>query len=265
MSTTEAADATESTTTQAPGPAVVLEPAAGTEPSRAPLAPRAAAELVGTAALVAVVVGSGIQATELTNDVALQLLANSTATVFGLGILIALFGPVSGAHFNPAVTLADWWTARRGGAGVSAREVTVYIAAQIIGAVSGAILADAMFAKALVKWSTHDRSAGHLLLGEVVATAGLILLIFGLARTDRLHFAAVAVASYIGAAYWFTSSTSFANPAVSIGRAFTDTFAGIAPASLAGFVAAQLVGTVVGLALVALIFSRQDGGTDPAE
>ncbi|WUB77419.1 aquaporin [Streptomyces sp. NBC_00576] len=215
---------------------------------------RAAAELLGTALLVAVVIGSGVQATELTKDVGVQLLANSIATVFGLGILILLFGPVSGAHFNPVVTLAEWWTARRGGDGVTAREVAVYVPAQIAGAIAGAILADAMFGEPLVEWSTHDRSAGHLLLGEVVATAGLILLIFGLARTDQLRYAPVAVASYIGAAYWFTSSTSFANPAVTIGRTFSDTFAGIAPGSVPGFVGAQLVGAVVGLALVAFVF-----------
>ncbi|WTX85444.1 aquaporin family protein [Streptomyces sp. NBC_00645] len=231
------------------------QPAPGAAaPQASPLIAKAAAELVGTAALVAVVVGSGIQATGLTKDVGLQLLANSTATVFGLGVLIALFGPVSGAHFNPAVTLAEWWTARRGGAGVTLRETAAYVPAQIVGAIAGAVLADAMFGEPLVKWSTHDRSAGHLLLGEVVATAGLILLIFGLARTDRLRFAPVAVASYIGAAYWFTSSTSFANPAVTIGRAFTDSFAGIAPGSVPAFIGVQLVGAVVGLALVALIF-----------
>ncbi|WP_443053496.1 aquaporin [Streptomyces sp. NBC_00285] len=231
------------------------QPAPGaTSPRTPPLLARAAAELVGTAALVTVVVGSGIQATDLTKDVGLQLLANSTATVFGLGVLILLLGPVSGAHFNPAVTLAEWWTARRGGSGVTAREVAVYVPAQTVGAILGAILADAMFGEPLVKWSTHDRSDGHLLLGEVVATAGLILLIFGLARTDRLRFAPVAVASYIGAAYWFTSSTSFANPAVTVGRAFTDTFAGIAPGSVAGFVGMQLVGAAAGLALVGLIF-----------
>ncbi|MET7619897.1 aquaporin [Streptomyces sp. NPDC005408] len=232
------------------------QPAPGATPPRTPLVARAAAELVGTAALVAVVVGSGIQATELTQDVALQLLANSIATVFGLGVLITLLGPVSGAHFNPAVTLAEWWTARRGGGGVTTREAVVYVPAQIAGAIAGAVLADAMFGKPLVAWSTHDRSAGHLLLGEVVATAGLILLIFGLERTGRLRFAPVAVASYIGAAYWFTSSTSFANPAVTIGRAFTDTFAGIAPGSVPGFAAAQLAGAVLGLALVALIFMQ---------
>ncbi|WP_425247508.1 aquaporin [Streptomyces sp. NEAU-NA10] len=235
-------------------PSAEPQPAPGATPPRRPLAARAAAELFGTAALVAVVIGSGIQATELTKDVGVQLLANSLATVFGLGVLILLLGPVSGAHFNPVVTLAEWWTGRRGGAGVTLREAAVYVPAQIVGAIAGAILADAMFGKPLVEWSTHDRSAGHLLLGEVVATAGLILLIFGLARTDQLLFAPVAVASYIGAAYWFTSSTSFANPAVTIGRTFSDTFAGIAPGSLVGFIGMQLIGGVVGLALVALIF-----------
>ncbi|MGP4048838.1 aquaporin [Streptomyces sp. 2A115] len=253
-----ATEATEHDRARESATAVGAEPrpAPGATPPRTPLVARAAAELVGTALLVAVVVGSGIQATELTKDVGLQLLANSTATVFGLGILILLLGPVSGAHFNPVVTLAEWWTARRGGAGVTLREAAVYVPAQIVGAIAGAILADAMFGKPLVEWSTHDRSAGHLLLGEVVATAGLILLIFGLARTDQLRFAPAAVASYIGAAYWFTSSTSFANPAVSIGRAFTDTFAGIAPGSLLGFIGMQLVGGMAGLALVALIFMR---------
>lgn len=236
-------------------PSAEPQPAPGATPLRRPLAARAAAELVGTAALVAVVIGSGIQATELTRDVGVQLLANSLATVFGLGVLILLLGPVSGAHFNPVVTLAEWWTGRRGGAGVTLREAAVYVPAQIVGAIAGAILADAMFGRPLVEWSTHDRSAGHLLLGEVVATAGLILLIFGLARTDQLRFAPAAVASYIGAAYWFTSSTSFANPAVTIGRTFSDTFAGIAPGSLAGFIGMQLIGAAVGLALVALIFT----------
>jgi glycerol uptake facilitator-like aquaporin len=247
-------------------PGTEPQPAPGATPPQAPpLLAKAAAELVGTAALVAVVVGSGIQATDLTKDVGLQLLANSTATVFGLGVLITLLGPVSGAHFNPVVTLAEWWTARRGGPGVTLRETAVYVPAQVAGAIAGAILADAMFGEPLVKWSTHDRSAGHLLLGEVVATAGLVLLIFGLARTDRLRFAPVAVASYIGAAYWFTSSTSFANPAVTIGRAFTDTFAGIAPASVPGFIGMQLVGAAVGLALVALIFMRGRSASVPAE
>lgn len=214
------------------------------------------AELVGTAALVAVVVGSGIQATELSRDVGVQLLANSLATVFGLAVLITLLGPVSGAHFNPAVTLAAWFTGRRGGDGMTVREVAAYVPAQIVGAIGGAALADAMFAEPLVKWSTHERSAGHLWLGEIVATAGLVVLVFGLPRTDRAHLAPAAVASYIGAAYWFTSSTSFANPAVTVGRAFSDTFAGIAPASVAPFIAAQLVGAAVGLGLLAAVFGR---------
>ncbi|MFF3656889.1 aquaporin [Streptomyces olivochromogenes] len=222
----------------------------------ASLGRRALAELIGTAALVAVVVGSGIQATELSRDVGVQLLANSLATVFGLAVLITLFGPVSGAHFNPVVTLAAWFTGRKGGDGMTAREAAVYVPAQTLGAIGGAVLADAMFAEPLVKWSTHDRSAGHLWLGEIVATAGLVLLVFGLTRTDRAHLASAAVASYIGAAYWFTSSTSFANPAVTVGRAFTDTFAGIAPASVAPFVAAQLVGAAVGLGLLAAVFGR---------
>ncbi|MEU3349612.1 aquaporin [Streptomyces sp. NPDC006700] len=217
---------------------------------------RALAEAVGSAALVAVVVGSGIQATELTRDAGVQLLANSLATVFGLGVLIALLGPVSGAHFNPVVTLAAWLGARRGGGGPTARDVAAYVPAQIAGAVVGAVVADAMFGRPLVQWSAHDRFAGHLWLGEVVATAGLVLLVLGLGRTDRDHLGPVAVASYIGAAYWFTSSTSFTNPAVTIGRAFTDTFAGIAPGSLGPFIAAQLAGAALGLGLVSAVFGR---------
>ncbi|WP_210583465.1 MIP/aquaporin family protein [Streptomyces sp. GESEQ-35] len=221
----------------------------------APLGRRVAAEAIGTALLVAVVVGSGIQATELSHDVGVQLLANSLATVFGLGVLILLLGPVSGAHFNPAVSLAAWFTGRRHPDGFPLRVVAAYVPAQIAGAVGGAILADAMFAEPLVKFSTHDRSGGHLWLGEIVATAGLILLIFGLPRIGRAALAPAAVASYIGAAYWFTSSTSFANPAVTIGRAFTDTFAGIAPSSVAPFIAAQLVGAALGLGIVAAVYA----------
>ncbi|MER5596143.1 aquaporin [Streptomyces sp. NPDC002265] len=222
----------------------------------APLGRRAVAEFAGTAALVAVVVGSGIQATELTHDVGVQLLANSLATVFGLGVLILLLGPVSGAHFNPAVTLAAWFTGRRTGNGPTAREAAAYIPAQVAGAVAGAVLADAMFGRPLVRWSNHDRFAGHLWLGEVVATAGLVLLVFGLDRTAQIRHAPVAVAAYIGAAYWFTSSTSFANPAVGIGRAFTDTFAGISPGSLGPFIAAQLLGAALGLGLVRAVFGH---------
>jgi glycerol uptake facilitator-like aquaporin len=224
----------------------------------APLLRRATAEGLGTAALVTVVVGSGIQANELTRDVGTQLLANSLATVFGLGVLITLLGPVSGAHFNPAVTLAAWFTGRRTGDAPTLRDVAAYVPAQVAGAIAGAVLADAMFGKPLVQLSTHNRWAGHLWLGEVVATAGLVWLIFGLARANRVHLAPLLVASYIGAAYWFTSSTSFANPAVTIGRAFTDTFAGIAPTSVLPFLAAQLIGAAAGLGLVALCFGRPE-------
>ncbi|MFF7813401.1 aquaporin [Streptomyces sp. NPDC007945] len=233
----------------------------------APLPRRAAVEGLGTAALVTVVVGSGIQATALTRDVGTQLLANSLATVFGLGVLIALLGPVSGAHFNPVVTLAAWSTGRRraGAEAFTAREAAAYIPAQIAGAIAGAVLADAMFGEPLLRLSTHDRFAGHLWLAEVVATAGLVWLVFGLARTGRAHLAPALVAAFIGSAYWFTSSTSFANPAVTIGRAFTDTFAGIAPASVPPFLAAQLVGAIAGLGLVALCFGREvQSPTEPA-
>lgn len=222
-----------------------------TEP--VPLIRRAAAECIGTGALVAVVVGSGIQAASLTQDAGVQLLANALATVFGLGVLVALLGPVSGAHFNPVVTLAAWWTGRPG---PPPREVAAYVAAQVAGAVGGAVLADAMFGQPLVRWSGHDRSAGHLWLGEVVATAGLVLLVVGLGRTGRQRTAPVAVAAYVGAAYWFTSSTGFANPAVTVGRAFSDSFAGIAPGSVPAFVAAQLAGAVAGLALASALFGR---------
>ncbi|MFF6989008.1 aquaporin [Streptomyces sp. NPDC010273] len=220
----------------------------------ASLGRRVAAEAIGTGLLVTVVVGSGIQAAELSHDAGVQLLANSLATVLGLGVLVLLLGPVSGAHLNPAVTLAAWFTGRRSPDGFPLRDVAAYVPAQVAGAIGGAVLADAMFARPLVHFSTHDRSAGHLWLGEVVATAGLILLILGLARVGRAALTPAAVAAYVGAAYWFTSSTSFANPAVTIGRAFTDTFAGIAPASVAPFIAAQLLGTALGLAVVAAVY-----------
>ncbi|WP_405507278.1 aquaporin [Streptomyces purpurascens] len=221
-----------------------------------PLGRRVAAEALGTALLVAVVVGSGIQAAQLSHDAGVQLLANSLATVFGLAVLITLLGPVSGAHFNPAVTLAVWFTGRRDGTGPSLREAAAYVPAQVAGAIGGAVLADAMFGKPLVRFSTQDRFAGHLWLGEAVATAGLILLVLGLGRIGRTALAPAAVASYIGAAYWFTSSTSFANPAVTVGRAFTDTFAGIAPASVSPFIAAQLLGAALGLGVVAMVYGR---------
>ncbi|MEU6281997.1 aquaporin [Streptomyces sp. NPDC047028] len=222
----------------------------------ASLGRRAAAEAVGTALLLAVVVGSGIQAAELSRDAGVQLLANSLASAFGLGVLIVLFGPVSGAHLNPVVTLAAWLSGRRAGTGPALREVAAYIAAQVAGAIGGVVVADAMFGKPLVRFSTHDRSAGHLWLGEAVATGGLILLVFGLERIGRASLAPVAVAAYIGAGYWFTSSSSFANPALTVGRVFTDTVAGISPASLVPFVAAQLAGAALGLGAVVLVYGR---------
>jgi arsenate reductase len=218
---------------------------------------RLAAEFLGTGLLVTAVVGSGIMASRLSpNDVGLQLLENSIATAFALGALILVFGPVSGAHFNPVISAADWWLGRRDGTGLRSTELAGYTVAQVIGAIGGAILANTMYALAPVSWSTHHRSGGHLWLGEVVATAGLILLIFALARSGRASVAPAAVGAYIGAAYWFTSSTSFANPAVTIGRAFTDTFAGIAPVSLTGFILAQLVGAAVGVAIVTWLYPQ---------
>ncbi|MER7333940.1 MULTISPECIES: MIP/aquaporin family protein [unclassified Micromonospora] len=216
---------------------------------------RLLAEFTGTALLVTAVVGSGIMATNLSpGDVGLQLLENSIATALALGALILIFGPVSGAHFNPVVSAADWFLGRRVGTGLTARELGGYIVAQIAGAIGGSILANLMFDLSAATWSSKDRAAGHLWLGEVVATTGLILLIFALARSGRAPVAPAAVGAYIGAAYWFTSSTSFANPAVTIGRAFTDTFAGIAPTSVAGFVIAQVVGLAVGVGLLAALY-----------
>jgi len=230
-----------------------------------PLPRRVLAEFVGTAALVGVVVGSGIMAQTLSpHDVGLQLLENSLATVFGLGVLIAMLGPVSGAQFNPVVSLADWWTGRQGRTGLGPREVAAYTAAQCAGAIGGAVLANAMFGRTLVSWSQHHRSAPHLWLGEVVATAGLVMVIHALVRTDRGPLIPAAVASYIGAAYWFTSSTSFANPAVTLGRAFSDSFAGIAPVSVPGFVIAQLVGGLIGLALITVLYPVGAGRTEEA-
>ncbi len=220
---------------------------------------RLLAEYVGTALLVTVVVGSGIAASQLSpDDVGLQLLENSIATAFGLAVLILAFGPVSGAHFNPVVSGADWLLGRRSGSGLPGREVVAYCGAQIAGGISGAILADAMFDVALVDWSSKDRSGAHLLLGEIVATSGLVYLIFALARSGKANLSAPAVGAYIGAAYWFTSSTSFANPAVTIGRAFTDTFAGIEPASVPGFVGAQILGALIGLGLLVALYPQPE-------
>ena len=219
-----------------------------------PLSRRLLAEFLGTALLVAVVVGSGIAAQQLSpNDVGLQLLENSTATVLGLTVLILLFGPVSGAHFNPVVSLADWFLGRRTGHGLRLPEVGAYAVAQVTGGIAGALLANVMF-EVGTSISTKDRvTSGHL-VAEVVATTFLVALIFALARSGRGVLAAPAVGAYIGAAYWFTSSTSFANPAVTVGRIFSDTFAGIAPGSAAAFVLMQLAGLAVGVGVTLALY-----------
>jgi arsenate reductase len=206
---------------------------------------RASAEAVGTALLVAVVVGSGIAAQRLSpGNTGLQLLENSTATGAGLIALILAIGPISGAHFNPVVTLAD-----RLLGGTSTRDGAVYIGAQVIGGCVGCMLANLMFALPAVTVSTDTRSSGSLWLSEGIATFGLVLVILGVVRSGRSQVAAFAVGGYIAAAYWFTSSTSFANPAVTIARMLTDTFTGISPASVPMFVVAQIIGATIAVAL----------------
>lgn len=210
--------------------------------------PQLIAEFTGTAMLVAIVVGSGIAAERLSPDSGLQLLLNAVATALGLAVLIAVFQPLSGAHFNPVVSLVDAVARREGGTRAAVFSVT-----QITGAVAGAVLANLMFDHAAVEISTTERVTTGTLLAEVVATAGLVAVIFTLAHVDRTAWIAPAVGAYVGAAYFFTSSTSFANPAVTIGRIFSDSFAGITPGSALAFVGAQLVGGVLGLALLAAL------------
>jgi glycerol uptake facilitator-like aquaporin len=209
------------------------------------LARRVTAEALGTALLVAIVVGSGIAAQRLSpGNVGLQLFINSTATGAGLIALILALGPVSGGHFNPVVTLAD-----RVLGGISTPDSACYVVAQVAGACGGAIVANLMFDLPAVTLSTHTRSSGALWLGEFVATFGLIVVILGVVRSGRSSVAAFAVGSYLAAAYWFTSSTSFANPAVTIARTLTRTFAGIRPSSAPAFIVVQVAG---GLAAVAV-------------
>ena len=204
------------------------------------------AEFIGTALLVATVVGSGIAAQRLSpNAIGLELLENALATGAGLVAIILAIGPVSGAHMNPVVSLVD---AAFGG--LPWRSVPGYIVAQVAGAIAGAVVANLMFGLAAISLATHARTGGGLWLGEIVATTGLLLTIFGVARSGRGDLAPFAVGAYITAAYWFTSSTSFANPAVTIGRMFSDSFAGIAPGSAPGFIASQLVGGAAALALL---------------
>jgi glycerol uptake facilitator-like aquaporin len=225
---------------------------------------RVLAELVGTAILTGTVVGSGIAATRLSpGDAGLQLLENTLATVLALGVAIVVLGPVSGAHLNPVVSLADWWLGRRTGTGLTARDAAAYAAAQVAGAVGGAVLANLMYALPPVSWSTTYRTGPALWLGELVATAGLVVVAFALTRTGRTTLTPFAVSAWIGAAYWFTSSTSFANPAVTLGRTLSDTFAGIAPASVPAFVLAQLVATAFGVGLVAALYPAAPPAASP--
>jgi arsenate reductase len=208
------------------------------------------AELLGSAFLAAIVIGSGIAAQQLSpGDIGLELFENAAATAAGLFTIILMFGPVSGAHFNPAVSLVD---ASFGG--ISFRDALAYIPAQITGCILGALAANTMFAESLISISTKHRASPAHLFSEVIATLGLLLVIFSLARTKRGAAAPAAVGAYIGAAYFFTSSASFANPAISIGRMFSNSFAGIAPAAVPGYVIAQLVGGAVAIATIRTLF-----------
>ena len=214
------------------------------------LSRQALAEFLGSAGLVTVVIGSGIAAERLSpNDVGLQLLENAVATGAGLLALILAFGPVSGGHFNPVVTLADRYFG-----GVTNRQVRAYLPAQVIGGAVGAVVANAMFDLPAVSISTTDRSAGGLWLSEALATFGLLVLIFALVRAGRAALAPFAVGAYITAAYWWSSSTSFANPMIDLARTLSDTFAGIAPASVPMILLMQLAGGAAGVAVVAALY-----------
>jgi glycerol uptake facilitator-like aquaporin len=203
------------------------------------------AEYIGTATLVCVVVGSGIMGTNLSKDSAVALMVNMFSTIFALALLILVIAPISGAHFNPAVSLVQ--VLRRE---MNAVEFLTFVTAQIAGAITGAIIANVMFDLQAIQISTNERVSTGTLIGEVIATAGLITVIFVLVARSQDKLIPVAVAAWIGSAYLFTSSTSFANPAVTIGRVFSDTFAGINPASVLPFIIAQLIGAMLGVALV---------------
>jgi glycerol uptake facilitator-like aquaporin len=222
----------------------------GTGPQPASLAARLVAEALGTGFLIVAVIGSGIMASRLSpSDVGLQLLENAAATAGALIGLILMFGAVSGAHFNPVVTLVDRLTGT-----IGTRDSLAYVAAQVIGGCLGAIVANLMFELPAIEWSTTDRSSAALWLSEVVATVGLLLVIHGCVRTGRAAAVPFAVGVWIGGAYFFTSSTSFANPAVTVARTLSDTFAGIAPSSAPMFIVAQLVGALIALALIRILY-----------
>ena len=211
---------------------------------------RVVAEFLGSGFLAAVVIGSGIAAQRLSpGETGLELLENAVATAAGLYAIILMFGPVSGGHFNPVVSFVD---AAFGG--LSWRDAAVYLPAQVAGCTGGAVIANLMFALPAVSISGKHRATPAHFLSEVIATLGLLLVIFALARSGRSRSAPAAVGAYIGAAYWFTSSTSFANPAITIGRMFSDTFAGIAPSSVPSFIGAQIIGGAVAIAIIKALY-----------
>ena len=215
-----------------------------------PLGRRLLAEFLGSAFLTAVVIGSGIAAQRLSpGQTGLELLENAAVTAAGLFAIILMFGPVSGGHFNPVVSFVD---AAFGG--LSWRDAAAYLPAQVAGCIGGAVLANLMFALPAATISVKPRATAAHFLSEIIATAGLMLVIFALARSGRARSAPAAVGAYIGAAYWFTSSTSFANPAITIGRMFSNTFAGIAPASAPAFIAAQIIGGVLAIGLIRALY-----------
>ena len=218
--------------------------------TEAPLWRRLTAELLGSAFLAAVVIGSGIAAQRLSpHSLGLELFENAAATAAGLYAIILMFGPVSGAHFNPVVSFVD---AAFGG--LRWQDAFAYLPAQVTGCVGGAVVANLMFSRAAVSISIHHRGSAAHFLSEIVATLGLILVIFALARSGRGRSAAPAVGAYIGAAYFFTSSTSFANPAITVGRMFSNTFAGIAPSSAPTFIGAQIVGGVLAFLVIRILY-----------
>jgi glycerol uptake facilitator-like aquaporin len=213
---------------------------------------RLLAELLGSAFLAAVVIGSGIAAQRYSpGATGLELLENAAATAAGLFAIILMFGPVSGGHFNPVVSFVD---AAFGG--LSWRDAVAYLPVQVAGCAGGAVVANLMFALPAVSISAKHRATPAHFLSEIVATVGLIVVIFALARSGRSRSAAAAVGAYIGAAYFFTSSTSFANPAITVGRMFSDTFAGIAPASVPSFIAAQVIGGALAVVVIRALYPR---------
>jgi glycerol uptake facilitator-like aquaporin len=208
------------------------------------------AEFLGTALLVTAIVGSGIMGSNLSGDLLVALIANALSTALALGLLILTLGPVSGAHFNPVVSMALAINQR-----FKAPRVAPYLAAQFAGAISGAILANVMFGAAAIQVSSKGMVSEGTAIGEVVATAGLVFIILNLIQSKRADLIPVAVPAWIGSAYFFTSSTSFANPAVTVGRIFTDSFAGIGAQSVPSFVIAQLLGAALGIVL-AKVFAK---------